>query len=87
MTAKVFINSGCQSNYMSPAFLKKTKIPQKIKQNSYGLYTFDNQPMLANKEKIDKKTGLIPVTIETYQKMLNLDITKTSIYNAIFGLL
>jgi hypothetical protein len=40
---------------MSPAFFRKAKIPQKIKQNPYSLYTFDNQPMLANKEKIDKK--------------------------------
>jgi hypothetical protein len=42
ITARVFINLGCQGNYMSPAFFRKAKIPQKIKQNLYGLYTFDN---------------------------------------------
>jgi hypothetical protein len=42
--------------------------------------------MLANKKKIDKKTGLIPVTVETYQEILNLDVIETSIYNIIFGL-
>jgi hypothetical protein len=72
---------------VSLAFLKKAKIPQKIKQNPYSLYTFDNQPMLANKEKIDKKIRPIPVTVETHQKMLNLDMTKTSTYDAIFRLL
>jgi hypothetical protein len=72
---------------MSPAFLKKIKIPQKIKQNLYNLYTFDNQPMLANKRKIDKKTRLISVTVGTYQKMLNLNMIETSTYNIIFGLL
>jgi hypothetical protein len=87
MSARVFINSGCQSNYVSPAFLRKAKIPQKIKQNLYGLYTFDNQPMLANKRRIDKETKLIPVNVGTYQEMLNLNVTETSIYNVIFGLL
>jgi hypothetical protein len=42
--------------------------------------------MLANKKRIDKETGLIPITVGTYQEMLNLDMTKTFIYNAIFGL-
>jgi hypothetical protein len=71
---------------VSPAFLKKVKIPQKIKQNLYSLYTFDNQLILANKERIDKETGLISVTIGTHQEMLNLNIIETSIYNIIFGL-
>jgi hypothetical protein len=86
MTAKIFIDSDCQSNYVSPTFLRKTKIPQKTKQNPYGLYTFDNQPILTNKRKIDKKTGLIPVTVETHQETLNLNMTKTSTYNVTFGL-
>ena len=86
MSAKVFINSDCQDNYMSPAFLRKAKIPQKIKQNPYDLYTFDNQPILTNKERIDKETKPIPVNVGTHQKMLNLDMTKTSTYNATFGL-
>jgi hypothetical protein len=42
--------------------------------------------MLANKGKIDKEIGLIPVTIGIYQKMLNLNVIKTFIYNIIFGL-
>jgi hypothetical protein len=71
---------------VSPAFLRKVKIPQKIKQNFHGLYIFDNQPMLANKGRIDKEIGLIPVTVGTYQEMLNLDVIETFIYNAIFGL-
>jgi hypothetical protein len=71
---------------MSPAFLKKTKIPQKTKQNPYSLYTFDNQPMLANKGKIDKEIKSIPVTVGTYQEVLNLNMTETSTYNIIFGL-
>jgi hypothetical protein len=87
MTARVFINSDCQGNYVSPTFFRKIRIPQKIKQNSYSLYIFDNQPMLANKRRIDKETGLIPVTVGIYQKMLNLNIIKTSTYNATFGLL
>jgi hypothetical protein len=66
MTARVFINSGCQSNYVSPAFFRKAKIPQKTKQNLYGLYIFDNQPILANKGRIDKKTELILITIGTH---------------------
>jgi hypothetical protein len=43
--------------------------------------------MLANKERIDKETGLIPVNVGIYQEMLNLDMTETFIYNATFGLL
>jgi hypothetical protein len=42
ITAKVFINSDCQGNYVSPVFFRKVKIPQKIKQNPYSLYIFDN---------------------------------------------
>jgi hypothetical protein len=86
MSARIFINLGYQSNYISLTFLRKTKIPQKIKQNPYGLYTFDNQLMLANKRRIDKKTGLMLVNVGTYQEMLNLDITETFTYNTIFGL-
>jgi hypothetical protein len=86
MTAKVFINSGCQNNYISPAFLRKARIPQKTKQNPYGLYTFDNQLMLANKERIDKKTRLIPVNIGIHQEMLNLDMTEIFTYDITFGL-
>jgi hypothetical protein len=71
---------------VSPAFLKKVKIPQKIKQNPYNFYIFDNQSILANKKRIDKKIGLIPVTIGIYQEILNLDMIKTSIYDIIFGL-
>jgi hypothetical protein len=51
---------------VSPAFLKKAKIPQKTKQNLYSLYTFDNQPILINKEKIDKETESILVTVGTH---------------------
>ena len=42
MAVKIFINLGYQDNYISPIFLRKAKIPQKTKQNPYGLYTFDN---------------------------------------------
>ena len=42
--------------------------------------------MLANKGRIDKETRLILVNVGTYQEMLNLDVTETSIYNVIFGL-
>jgi hypothetical protein len=86
MTARVFIDLGCQGNYVSPAFLRKARIPQKTKQNLYGLYTFDNQPMLANKGRIDKETGPISVTVGTHQEMLNLDVTETFTYDATFGL-
>ena len=48
--------------------------------------TFDNQPILANKERIDKETGLISVNVGTHQEMLNLNITETSIYDITFGL-
>jgi hypothetical protein len=72
---------------MSPAFLRKAKIPQKIKQNPYNLYIFDNQPMLANKKKIDKETELIPVNVGIHQEILNLDIIETFTYDATFGLL
>jgi hypothetical protein len=71
---------------MSPAFLRKAKLPLKIKQNPYGLYIFDNQLMLANKGRIDKETRPIPVNVGIYQKILNLNVIKTSIYNATFGL-
>jgi hypothetical protein len=86
MLTKVFINLDYQNNYVSSAFLRKAKIPQKTKQNPYGLYTFDNQPMLANKKRIDKKTRPIPVNVGTYQEILNLDMTETSTYNVTFGL-
>jgi hypothetical protein len=48
---------------VSLTFFRKAKIPQKIKQNPYDFYIFDNQPILANKEKIDKKTGSISVNV------------------------
>jgi hypothetical protein len=63
MSAKVFINSGCQNNYISPAFFRKAKLPLKTKQNPYSLYIFDNQPILTNKEKIDKETRPISVNV------------------------
>jgi hypothetical protein len=72
---------------VSLIFFKKAKIPQKAKRNPYGLYIFDNQLMLANKGKIDKKTESVPVTVGIYQEMLNLDVTETSIYDITFGLL
>jgi hypothetical protein len=72
---------------MSPTFFRKAKIPQKTKQNLYSLYTFDNQSILTNKGKIDKETGLIPVNVEIYQEILNLNVIKTSTCNIIFGLL
>jgi hypothetical protein len=51
---------------MSSAFFRKAKLPLKIKQNPYSLYIFDNQPMLANKGKIDKKTRPISVNVGTH---------------------
>jgi hypothetical protein len=66
ITARVFINSDCQNNYISLAFFRKAKIPQKIKQNSYSLYIFDNQPILANKRKIDKEIRPISVNVGIY---------------------
>jgi hypothetical protein len=42
--------------------------------------------MLANKEKINKETGLIPITIGIHQEMLNLNVTEMSTYNITFGL-
>ena len=87
MSARVFIDSGCQNNYVSPAFLRKVKLPLKIKQNPYDLYTFDNQLMLANKRRIDKETKSIPVNVGTHQEILNLDVTEISTYDITFGLL
>ena len=66
MSAKVFINSGCQNNYISLTFLRKAKLPLKIKQNPYNLYIFDNQSILANKERIDKEIGSILVNVGIY---------------------
>jgi hypothetical protein len=66
MIAKVFINLGCQNNYISLAFFRKARISQKIKQNPYNFYTFDNQSILANKKKIDKEIGPISVNVGTY---------------------
>jgi hypothetical protein len=43
--------------------------------------------MLANKGRIDKKTGPISVNVGTYQEMLNLNMTETFTYNVTFGLL
>jgi hypothetical protein len=83
---KIFINSGYQNNYISPQFLRKAGIPQKRKEKPYSLYTFDNQPMLANNGKIDKETGPILISIGTYQKILNLDVTETTAYDATFGI-
>jgi hypothetical protein len=71
---------------VSLAFLRKAKLPLKTKQNPYSLYTFDNQPMLANKGKIDKETGPISVNVGIYQEMLNLNMTETFTYNIMFGL-
>jgi hypothetical protein len=51
---------------MSPAFFRKARIPQKIKQNFYDLYIFDNQPMLVNKGKINKKIESISVPVGIY---------------------
>jgi hypothetical protein len=42
--------------------------------------------MLANKKKIDKETGPIPVNVGIHQEMLNLNVTETSTYNVTFGL-
>jgi hypothetical protein len=72
---------------MSPAFFRKAKFPLKIKQNSYNFYIFDNQPILANKGRIDKETKPILVNVGTHQEMLNLDVTETYTYNITFGLL
>ena len=71
---------------MSLTFFRKVKLPLKIKQNLYSLYTFDNQPILINKKKIDKETGSILINIGTHQEMLNLDMIKTFTYNVTFGL-
>jgi hypothetical protein len=43
--------------------------------------------MLVNKGKIDKEIGPISVNVGIYQEMLNLNVTKTLIYNVTFGLL
>jgi hypothetical protein len=42
--------------------------------------------MLVNKGKIDKETRPILVNVGIYQKILNLDVTKTFIYDITFGL-
>ena len=42
--------------------------------------------MLANKRKIDKEIGPIPVNVGIHQEMLNLDMIETSTYNVTFGL-
>jgi hypothetical protein len=86
MSARIFINLGCQGNYVSFTFFRKAKLPLKTKQNPYSLYIFDNQPMLANKGKIDKKIKPIPVNIGTYQEILNLDMIETFTYNITFVL-
>jgi hypothetical protein len=71
---------------VSLAFFRKAKLPLKIKQNLYGLYIFDNQSILANKGRIDKKTRPISVNVGIYQEMLNLNVTETFTYDATFGL-
>jgi hypothetical protein len=42
--------------------------------------------MLVNKGKIDKEIRPIPVNVGLYQKMLNLDMIETFIYDITFGL-
>jgi hypothetical protein len=57
-----------------------------LKKNLYGFYIFDNQPILANKGRIDKEIELILVHVGIYQEMLNLNVTETFTYDTIFGL-
>jgi hypothetical protein len=71
---------------VSPKFLRKAGILTRNKEKPYNLYTFDNQLILANNGKIDKKIGPISISIGNYQELLNLDIIEITVYDATFGL-
>jgi hypothetical protein len=51
------------------------------------LIGFNNTPVRDNNGKITEETFELEVIVETYRERMQFDIIKTSIYDAIFGLL
>jgi hypothetical protein len=51
------------------------------------LYAFDNQPVRGNDGRVTKETVPLRVQVGTHVEEMVFDITKTSTYNAVFGLL
>jgi hypothetical protein len=85
--ARVLIDSGCLGNFLSPVFREKCQIPYKNKIRGYTLYAFDNQPVRGNDGRVTEETVPLRVQVGTHVEEMTFDITKTSTYDAVFGLL
>jgi hypothetical protein len=86
-SARVLIDSEYLGNFLSLAFKEKYQIPYRNKSRGYTLYTFDNQSVKGNNERITEETVSLRVQVGTHVEEMVFDITKTSTYNMVFGLL
>jgi len=71
---------------MSPEFKEKCRVPFQNKARGYTLYAFDNQPVRGNNGRVTEETIPVKVQIGTHMEEVIFDITKTSIYDAVFEL-
>ena len=71
---------------MSPEFQEKAGIQTERKENSYRLYTFDDLPTRENEGLVTDQTTALKVRVGTHEETMQFDITKTSSYDATFGL-
>lgn len=85
-TARILIDSGCLGNFLSPAFAERARIPRRRKRRSYTLWTFDDQPTRDNGGKVTEETTPLEVEVQNHRETISFDITKTSTYDATFGL-
>jgi hypothetical protein len=62
--ARILINSGYLSNFISPDFVKKAQLHTQAKEYQYTLYEIDNQPVTENGGTVTKKITPISVDIQ-----------------------
>jgi hypothetical protein len=62
--ARILINSGCLSNFMSPDFVEKAQLHTQVKEYQYTLYGIDNQPVTENGGIVAKKITPISIDIQ-----------------------
>jgi len=84
--AKAMIDSGAQSNFISPNLVNKLELPWVKKNEPYRLRTVEGELVAYDQGIVERETAPLSIHIEGKEHLFGLDITEISQHEIILGI-
>jgi len=80
------MDSGAIRNHMSPAAIKRIKLPYRQKENPYPLVTISGDPILYKNDIIHFETGLVEIEIKRQKVVVLFNVLPLGKDKAVLGM-